>query len=512
VKGDQHDRAPLADRVAALLAVRLAMAVVVLAFAAASPETVGATAAGLAPVTAVWLLVSAGGEWARRVARRTGLVSTSRLLLLDGVWVAIVLGRTGGSRSVLGFLVYLHVVAVTLLLSYRTGLKVALWHGVLLFFTYYLLVADLLSPDSPVPGLRTDRRWSQDASAFGAVAFWLVALATAAFSSLNERELRRGKGELHALAAMAAEMDTLEDPVRIRATLEASVRRAFGVPRAVAVAPGLQDAAVLACLERRAPVLVARLDPVANPGLAAALPGARNVVVVPLVAVGEAQGALVVERGGRAGARIARRTVDMLGQFGTHAALALRTAGLLAEVRRLASVDALTGLANRRVFEEALEREVARALRSGDALSLVVLDLDHFKDVNDTHGHHSGDEVLRAVASGLRAASRAEDLPARYGGEEFVVLLPRCGPQEAVAVAERMREAVAREPGPVPVTVSAGVASYPVHAIAGPALVQAADEALYEAKRGGRDRTVRSSRRPPRAPARRRPLVAVRAS
>ncbi|MGH9178946.1 MAG: GGDEF domain-containing protein, partial [Acidimicrobiales bacterium] len=256
-----------------------------------------------------------------------------------------------------------------------------------------------------------------------------------------------------------------------------------------------------------APARARALDGRHDPLLAGALPGAVNVVVVPLVVEDLAVGTLAVERGGGAGAQVTARTVDLLSQFGAHAALALRAAALRAQVERLAGTDALTGLANRRVFQESLARELAVAARRGERCGLVVLDVDHFKAVNDTHGHQAGDEVLRLVGRALAEAARETDTAARYGGEEFAVVVPGCATSEAAAVAERLRAAVIATcaAGPVPVTVSAGVASYPADALDGDALVAAADAGLYRAKRLGRNRTVRFRRpRPARTAGRRR--------
>ncbi len=194
----------------------------------------------------------------------------------------------------------------------------------------------------------------------------------------------------------------------------------------------------------------------------------------------------------------------MLNQFAAHAAMALRNARLMAEVERLANEDGLTGLANRRVFEEVLAREVARSRRTLEPLSLVVFDVDYFKRVNDSLGHQAGDDVLRRVAKALAAAARDIDLVARYGGEEFTVILPNCSLDDAVRVAERMRSGVSGVGGDddLPgVTLSAGVAAIPTNAADEESLIAAADEAMYTSKRAGRDRTTRSSRRGPSIPA-----------
>ena len=154
----------------------------------------------------------------------------------------------------------------------------------------------------------------------------------------------------------------------------------------------------------------------------------------------------------------------------------------------MAETDPLTGLANRRVFERALEREIARASRTGNPVSLMMLDADQFKQYNDRFGHRAGDELLQSLANALVEHSRAFDTVARYGGEEFAVILPECPVEEAHSVAERLRLVSSAVEGRAPVTLSGGVATYPLHARDGAALIEAADGALYQSKRSGRDR------------------------
>lgn len=160
----------------------------------------------------------------------------------------------------------------------------------------------------------------------------------------------------------------------------------------------------------------------------------------------------------------------------------------------LSSRDALTGLANRRAFDLALVREIDRVARSGEPALLLTLDIDHFKKVNDTWGHAAGDEVLRAVAAALQDCVRPMDLVARTGGEEFAIILPNCGAAFGLAVAERVRERVARTPVPVQpgqrveVTVSIGGAFAPQWVRSTPALwIDRADQQLYRAKADGRN-------------------------
>ena len=165
-----------------------------------------------------------------------------------------------------------------------------------------------------------------------------------------------------------------------------------------------------------------------------------------------------------------------------------------ARTRRLASTDGLTGVYNHRTFQERLSQEIARAERYSRPLSVLMIDVDHFKVYNDTYGHPQGDIVLQDLARLLQEISRASDTVARYGGEEFAIILPETSSMGAQKIAQRLREQVERYPFPgresMPggaLTISIGVAT---HASAGSkdALLQAADTALYTAKREGRNR------------------------
>jgi len=182
----------------------------------------------------------------------------------------------------------------------------------------------------------------------------------------------------------------------------------------------------------------------------------------------------------------------------------IRIATLVEEARHLATVDGLTGLTNRRAFVEALDIEVARATRYGHALSVILLDVDHFKQVNDTHGHASGDTVLAAIGSVLPKHARKGDIVARWGGEEFVVALHATDLRGAEVVAERIRKAMEeltlKAPGgkPIAVTASFGAVSLqPGDTV--DTIVDRADCNMYRAKSGGRNRVVagdESSERP----------------
>jgi diguanylate cyclase (GGDEF)-like protein/PAS domain S-box-containing protein len=165
-------------------------------------------------------------------------------------------------------------------------------------------------------------------------------------------------------------------------------------------------------------------------------------------------------------------------------AIAQEREDLIAEVESLARSDALTGLPNRRALDEVLPREMARALRAGSSLCLAIVDIDHFKSYNDTHGHLAGDAVLRDCAAAWDQELRGEDTILRYGGEEFLVVLPDCGPDDAAEIMERLRAATPDEQ-----TCSAGLAVWkPGESI--DELVGRADKALYAAKESGRDQLV----------------------
>jgi diguanylate cyclase (GGDEF)-like protein len=175
---------------------------------------------------------------------------------------------------------------------------------------------------------------------------------------------------------------------------------------------------------------------------------------------------------------------------------ALKLGDTLEALRRLATQDQLTGILNRREFDRIMEEEAERSQRFGQPLALVMVDIDHFKAVNDTHGHPAGDAVLKEVAKILTAQSRSVDRVARFGGEEFALILVKTDRAAAEEVAQRVVEAVAANPvvieggASLMVTISAGVAVLPDDVSRIDVLLGAADRALYAAKRGGRNRVV----------------------
>jgi diguanylate cyclase (GGDEF)-like protein len=505
------DIVSLSERMGYFQALRAAFAVIVLGASVFAEEVLQVRdISTIALVTAIYLFVSGVAEGLRRLVRERGLSIVTLMLLIDGVYLAWMMYETNGIESPLRFLTYVHLIAVTLLASYRTGLKIALWHSLLFFVAYYAQAADILNPpDDLAVGPRFERL-----SVFNVMAFWLVALGTTAFSSVNERELRRRKADLEALAEMAASMEEVSDPNESAQVLLDKVADEFEFKRGIVLGgqgsdltlmayrgpgepgvaqPGL-DKVVKDAFESHRTALVKKPDPEANPRLAALMPFARNIVVVPLFAEGAPVAVLILEHPAKS-ARIERRLVVMVEQFAAHAALTIRNAWLLEQVQRMAETDGLTGVANRRVFELTLQKEMARSERNGEQLTLLMVDVDHFKSFNDTHGHQEGDRVLRGVADALVEASREFDVVSRYGGEEFAVILPSCSTKESLVVAERLRQSISEVKAAAPVTASGGVATFPTHATDMNALIKAADEALYESKRAGRDRVTRSRRR-----------------
>jgi len=185
--------------------------------------------------------------------------------------------------------------------------------------------------------------------------------------------------------------------------------------------------------------------------------------------------------------------------FGAELSLAFATLRLIDRLRQQSIRDPLTGLYNRRYFDETLERELARARRAGKPLALAMLDLDHFKRFNDTFGHEAGDLVLKETGSLLRQLFRTVDVPCRLGGEELAVILPDADPEQVrsrldeFAMRLRNRDLKLRQQALGRVTVSVGLAGFPANGGTSGELVRAADDALYGAKRAGRDRLLIAS-------------------
>jgi len=226
-------------------------------------------------------------------------------------------------------------------------------------------------------------------------------------------------------------------------------------------------------------------------------PDPSRTILLPLKAGGRDFGCLVLLT--REPARLAREQTEVLHSSANHLGLALKNALLFREVKIRADYDGLTRIYNRQSFDGRLMEELKRQQRYGHDLSLMIVDLDHFKKVNDTYGHQAGDEVLREVGKLLADTLRETDFAARYGGEEFGVILPHTGQEDAFALADRLRVKIAKlrfdaVDFTFGVTASIGVASTSPGADQRAAdLLRRADTALYEAKHNGRDRVCQAA-------------------
>jgi two-component system, cell cycle response regulator len=233
------------------------------------------------------------------------------------------------------------------------------------------------------------------------------------------------------------------------------------------------------------------------------LRGLGSLKVIPLRTAQQVLGTVVL--GAVRPGAYARDAVRQLEVVAMQAADSIYRARLFEQTERLATTDGLTGLTNHRTFQGRLDEHLAQAQRYGKKLSLILCDIDHFKSVNDLHGHPAGDLVLKGVAHTLAKEARSTDVVARYGGEEFAVVMPETDAEGALVIAERIRDRIAKlafdsERGRLQVTMSLGIATFPEDASKKADLIERADGCLYHAKRSGRNRTVVASSL--RAPAR----------
>ena len=324
-------------------------------------------------------------------------------------------------------------------------------------------------------------------------------------------------GELRRLLDMSAELSGSLDPRQVAHLMAGHIARAMNVEeclisywdrpagrveslgyfpthRLEEIEPYFELAGypeTLRVLERQDTVIIDIDDPAADPAEVALLrqAGNRILAMLPLVAKGQSIG--LVELASNGAVTFTDERLALARTMANEAAMALENARLYEEARKLADRDPLTGFYNHRFLHERLGEEVVRTQRARRSMSVLMLDLDDFKLVNDTFGHLFGDRVLTWTAELIRSTLRASDIPARYGGDEFAIILPETDGDEARRAAERILEAfreqafVGEQRGPVPIGASIGVATFPVDGRTATELIVAADQALYRVKRDG---------------------------
>jgi two-component system cell cycle response regulator len=462
-------------------------------------------------VAPAWLLLTAptpfAAQWGRAVARLTFNVT----LLGDGVLLSFLWRALGDLDGPGGHIVWLQCAAVTLLASFRTGVKMALWQGLLALVSLEATAAGVLGTAAPFD--------------MGDLVVYQVTLlssvvATAGFAAVNERELRRRRFDSDVLRRFAFDLAAERGVDEIIAMLGDFGTRQLLAPRvlvhtqrrhpetgadgdaAVAfvdgdgavdrpAAPGELPvrSVVSKALRRNETQLVTRLDATHDAWLNERFDGARNLIIIPF-ALDQISGTVVIESPRSRTGRVERRIRDTAEQAVALAAIALGRAVLTELVRSAADTDGLTGLGNRRLFDTRLLKEFERAGAAGEPVGLLMVDLDHFKRLNDRYGHQTGDEVLRQAAHVLAGHAVDGVLAARYGGEEFAMVLVGAAARldAATAIAESIRRELWTAETVVPVTASIGVAVTAGGSGDANDLIAAADAALYEAKARGRDR------------------------
>jgi GAF domain-containing protein len=341
----------LAERMAYLRVLRIAFVTIVLVTCTLAPKVRGASLVSIVGASGAYLALLPVPELLRRLRRAELLPVIGGTLLVDGIYLGWVTYATGGVNSPLRFLVFLHVVAVTLLASYRTGLKIAAWHSILWFATFYAQSAGILDVRETIftalPGRGSDFR---TASMLNVAALWAVALGTAAFSALSERELRRQKVSLEHVTTVMSEIDQSSGPDTIPLVLLNDMFDLFGFSRgAVMISAPKEDALSLVAyrgnddpgdlpdgldpvMERawnlRRTQLIQTVDPETDPRLARLLPSGHNLLVVPLFLDGGYRMGILVLEHPRQGDTIERWMVTLIEQCAGHAALALHKAWL----------------------------------------------------------------------------------------------------------------------------------------------------------------------------------------
>jgi diguanylate cyclase (GGDEF)-like protein len=436
-------------------------------------------------------LWAAGRDWLTRPDLQSSPRQRIRMLLVIAASFLFSLGYvwlTGGTHSPLAFALYLPLVLASVCFGGRAGVATAL--GMMLI---YMIGLGWANPQH-LP-LRGD--WA------GALSFPLVAVTISLLTKRNEERLialHRHNRELDTLLDISQMMDAA---INLEMMLNLVLLNVQQLSNCQVCAIYLKDAAgdTLELRNVTAPgrysplrptIAMSELDP-RQVGALRLDPQARSWASFPLTCVEGTIGLLYISDDR---ARILRPEDTLrVKQLAARAGFPIQRAMTQEDTEALAYSDAMTGLDNYRQFERTLQDEMRRAERYHRPVSLLMLDIDHFKQFNDSLGHPAGDALLAQLGMVLRNALRSVDHPARYGGEEFAAILPETGPEEAHLIAERIRQSVAETAflltdspqKAAQVTVSIGYATAPQDAHAASDLIKRADAALYEAKRAGRN-------------------------
>jgi diguanylate cyclase (GGDEF)-like protein len=420
-----------------------------------------------AAVALVDLTFVSGGLYLLRASENSYLyLAFALVFLLAVVWrdLRLVLFSVFAVSMLFGAFNYLRLFGFQLDIDIERFLTLALFFVVAIF---YIFLSERLTEDAKLSNAMIEEN---------RIAEVMVELTRTLSSSLNTDDV------LHSIASRLCETLEAEDCSIVR------IDPKTGTSKIMAKVPQLE--------ERNADI-----DLDQHPELKQAyasrrllfLPEAKptGIIAVPMVA-GESVLGLIYVRSSKLGPVLSDANVRFFEVLASTAANALRNAQLFEEVEHRARTDFLTGLPNHRFFQSTLTAELTRAQRHNHPLSLLIIDLDFLKEVNDRFGHPSGDLVIRTVAETIRSTCREIDFAARYGGEEFTVILPETPLAGAIQVADRIRERIAAEQFPRigSVTASVGVSNYPVNALSKEDLIRIADQALYVAKNGGRDRVA----------------------